>query len=205
MGMFREKSMKRAVLYIHGKDGNAGEAKHYQPLFPDCDVIGVDYAAQTPWAAKAEFAKIFDAIAETYASVTIIANSIGAYFTMHALKDRPIERVYFISPVVDMEHLITDMMQWANVTEDELRDKKVIETAFGETLSWDYLCYVRQHPIVWKISTRILYGGNDNLTSYETMAQFADRIGASLTVMENGEHWFHTQEQMRFLDNWIRG
>ena len=21
--------------------------------------------------------------------------------------------------------------------------------------------------------------------------------------MENGEHWFHTDEQMKFLDNWI--
>ena len=27
---------------------------------------------------------------------------------------------------------------------------------------------------------------------------------AELTVMEDGEHWFHTGEQMRFLDDWIR-
>lgn len=27
---------------------------------------------------------------------------------------------------------------------------------------------------------------------------------AQLTVMQNGEHWFHTEEQMRFLDNWIK-
>ena len=33
---------------------------------------------------------------------------------------------------------------------------------------------------------------------------FARRIGASLTVMEDGEHWFHTDEQMRFLDGWIK-
>jgi len=26
---------------------------------------------------------------------------------------------------------------------------------------------------------------------------------AELTVMEEGEHWFHTDEQMRFLDNWV--
>jgi len=23
--------------------------------------------------------------------------------------------------------------------------------------------------------------------------------------MENGEHWFHTEEQLAFLDNWMRG
>jgi len=24
-----------------------------------------------------------------------------------------------------------------------------------------------------------------------------------VTVMEGGEHWFHTAEQMAFLDDWI--
>lgn len=57
-----------------------------------------------------------------------------------------------------MERLIADMMIWANVTEDELKEKKEIQTTFGETLSWDYLCYVRENPIIWKIPTHILYG-----------------------------------------------
>ena len=26
----------------------------------------------------------------------------------------------------------------------------------------------------------------------------------TLTVLEDGEHWFHTAQQMRFLDDWIR-
>ena len=92
---------------------------------------------------------------------------------------------------------------WANVTEDELCGKKEIQTDFGETLSWENLCYVREHPIVWTVPTHILYGENDNLTSYETISEFANRIKATLTVMKNGEHWFHTEEQMKFLDNWI--
>ncbi len=28
--------------------------------------------------------------------------------------------------------------------------------------------------------------------------------GATLTVMKGGEHWFHTEEEMNFLDEWIR-
>ena len=32
---------------------------------------------------------------------------------------------------------------------------------------------------------------------------FAEKTGAALTVMPGGEHWFHTDEQMRFLDDWI--
>ncbi len=31
------------------------------------------------------------------------------------------------------------------------------------------------------------------------MSSFAKKHNARLTVMENGEHWFHTEEQMKFL------
>lgn len=91
----------------------------------------------------------------------------------------------------------------ANITEDELREKKTIETPFGETLLWDYLCYVRNHQIQWNVPTEILYGGQDNLTDRKTITAFASIHGASFTVMENGEHWFHTPEQMDFWDSWI--
>ena len=29
-------------------------------------------------------------------------------------------------------------------------------------------------------------------------------IRARLTIMDGGEHWFHTERQTRFLDEWIR-
>lgn len=38
--------MDKAVIYIHGKGGNAEEAIHYKPLFSNCDVIGLDYTIQ---------------------------------------------------------------------------------------------------------------------------------------------------------------
>ncbi len=196
--------MDKAVIYLHGKGGNAAEAEHYKPLFSDCEVIGFDYRAETPWEAKEEFAAFFDAASKKYAAVSVIANSIGAFFAMNALDGKKIDAAYFISPVVDMERLILDMMTWAGVTERELREKQQIKTSFGETLSWQYLCYVREHPTAWGVPTHILYGSGDHLTSRETMSAFAEKTGASLTVMEGGEHWFHTEEQMRFLDDWIR-
>lgn len=196
--------MEKAIVYIHGKGGNAEEAAHYQQFFPDCDMIGFDYQAQTPWDAAEEYASYFDTLESRYGSIRIIANSIGAYFAMTALGDRQIERAFFISPVVDMEQLITDMMQWAGVTEEELKEKQTIGTSFGETLSYDYLDWVRQHPAEWTVPTSVLYGSRDNMQSESTILRFAERSHADLTIMENGEHWFHTEEQMQFLDEWLR-
>lgn len=196
--------MKELVIYVHGKGGNVEEAKHYYPIFHDSDVVGFDYISQNPWDAKIEFSEFFDLHSDGYNSVILIANSIGAFFTMSALAQKNISKALFISPIVDMEKLITDMMMWSNVTEDELQNKIEIPTEFGENLSWEYLCYVREHPIKWHIPTCILYGEKDNLTSKETIFEFAERIGAVLTVMEDGEHWFRTNAQMQFLDDWIR-
>ena len=115
-----------------------------------------------------------------------------------------IEKAYLISPIVNMERLILDMMQWANVTEEELKARGNIETAFGETLSWDYLCWVRSHPVAWNVPTRILYGSRDHLQSSGTIQAFAGQIGAEVTVMEDGEHWFHTKEQLAVLTEWTQ-
>ena len=196
--------MEKIVVYIHGKGGNAAESEHYAPLFANHDVVGFDYKAKTPYEAVAEFPIYFDTVCKNYKSVTIIANSIGAYYVMHTLAKKKIDRAFFISPVVNMEMLILTMMRRSNVTENELREKKEISTAFGETLSWKYLCYVREHPLTWEIPTDILYGKNDELVLYESILKFKNQIGATLTVMNNGEHWFHTKEQMNFLDTWIK-
>lgn len=193
----------KTVLYIHGKGGNASESTHYENLFPDCKVIGLDYKTFSPWETGKEIHEAVVSLKTEFESIILIANSIGAFFCMNANLNGLIEKAYFISPVVNMEKLICDMMQWANVTEAELEQRKIIPTDFGEELSWEYLCYVRAHPLNWKVPTSILYGEKDNLTSLETIRAFAEKQGASLTVMKGGEHWFHTEEEMKFLDEWI--
>lgn len=196
--------MKEIVVYIHGKGGSAEEAGHYKPLFPDSEVIGFNYRSKTPWAAREEFPAFFAGQRRRCSRLTLIAGSIGAFLAMSALDETLVDRAYFISPIVDMENLIGNMMQWANVTEQELAKKQEIATNFGETLSWRYLCYVREHLILWQVPTQILYGEHDNLTSMETVSAFARQHCAKLTVMPGGEHWFHTVAQMNFLDDWLK-
>ena len=166
-------------------------------------MIGLDYKTSTPWETEKEIHAAVEKLKTEYDSVILIANSIGAFFSMNAEIDSLIEKAFFISPIIDMEKLIADMMTWANVTEDELKSRGMISTSFGEDLSWEYLCYVREHPFKWNVPTEILYGSRDELTSYNTISAFAENHCANLTVMENGGHWFHTDEQMRFVDAWI--
>ena len=195
----------KAVLYVHGKGGNAAEAAFYEAIFPECDVMGFDYKAETPWESIGEFQAEAKRLLSEYDSVILVANSIGAYFSMLSLADMPIEKAYFISPIANMEKLICDMMHWAGVTEDELQEKGIIATDFGEDLFWGYLTWVRSHPVSWHIPTEILYGSEDNLQSMDTVKAFAAGCGAGLTVMEHGEHWFHTEEQLQFLREWLVG
>ena len=202
--MKKEKAASTIVVYIHGKGGSAGEAEHYRPLFPDCDVVGLEYRGSAPWDAGREIEKEIRALKAGYDSIILIANSIGAYFSMNADIDDLIEKAFFISPVVDMEKLIAGMMSRAGVTEATLRSRKTIQTSSGEELSWDYLSYVREHPVEWNAPTEILYGSEDALTDCGTIRSFSLERGAGLTVMEGGEHWFHTEEQLRFLDDWIK-
>ena len=165
--------MKNLVLYLHGKGGSARESEHYKPLFPGCQVLGLDYRGAVPWEAGPEIRAAVEKFKKEYDRITLAANSIGAWFAMAAGIGELIERAYFISPIVDMERLILDMLGWAGASEEELRAKGEIPTAFGETLSWDYLSYVRQHPLRWGAPTRILCGSGDSLTSRETLEAFA--------------------------------
>ena len=196
--------MKNVVIYIHGKYGTVEEAEYYKKFFNEADIIGFEYISEYPWDFQKEFSNFINNIYTKYKKISIIANSIGAYFTMLSLTNKNIEKAFFISPIVDMEKLITDMMVSENITEEELYKKKKIKTSFGEILSWDYLTFARKNPIEWNIPTYILYGENDDLTSYETILNFTNKSKANLTIMKGGEHWFHTDEQIEFLNNWIK-
>ena len=197
--------MKQAILYLHGKGGSADEAEFYKPFFAGADVIGVDYRDTTPWEAAEDILSAYRWVAKQYDSVGIVANSIGAYFGMLALGGVDIEHAYFISPVVDLERLILDLMAWSNVSENELAEKKIIVTPnWTEPLSWAYLSYVREHPIAWHTPTDILYGEKDVLIPFDAVSAFVKRTGANITIMKNGEHWFHTDEQIKFHDMWLK-
>lgn len=207
---------RKVYLYVHGKNGSKEEALDFAELACPAgyQVLAVDLPEHgerkgsseklLPWVVIPELQFICQYAKVHWRSVSLRTASIGAWLSMMALQDKELKQALFVSPVVDMEDLITNMMQWAGVTEAQLQQAGEIPTTFGETLSWKYLCWVREHPLQWHTPTQVLYGEKDNLTSRAVLEQFKQRTGAHLTIMEEGEHWFHTELQLAVLQEWER-
>lgn len=205
---------RKVYLYVHGKNGCKEEAERF--AYTACEagwqVLAIDLPEHgarrsgpeklLPWTVIPEIQAVYTRMKPVWAHIRLYGVSIGAWLTMQALQNDAPEKALFVSPVVDMENVITNMMQWANITEEQLKQAGEISTSFGETLSWEYLCWVREHPLRWKVPTQVLYGDKDDLTSRMVIERFRQQSGAHLTIMEGGEHWFHTPVQMAVLQSW---
>ena len=129
---------------------------------------------------------------------------MGCYFSLLAYRDVSLEQCLFLSPVLNMERIINNMMRWFNISEERLKEEKEIKTPTGQTLYWDYCCYVKSHPIdTWDKPTAILYGSNDNICEFDVVCEFVTIYHCKLQVLEHGEHYFHTEEQLQYFRQWL--
>ena len=148
--------------------------------------------------------QVIEYVKENYTEINLWACSMGTYFSLLAYKDENINRCLFLSPVVNMKVIIDNMMVWSNTTENELEEKQEIKTDFGQTLYWDYYKYVKENPIIkWNKQTHILYGNKDNMQEQNIIKDFSDKFNCELSILENGEHYFHTEEQLDYYKNWL--
>lgn len=206
---------QKLYLYVHGQGGNKEEAAGFAAAAcaAGWQVLSIDLPghgarprqpdAFDPWHAVPELQQVMAWARPRWGPIALRATSIGAWFSMLAFAEQPLARCLFVSPVLDMERLIRNMMQWAGVSPAQLEKEGAIPTEFGQTLSWEYLLYAQAHPITrWASPTFILYAGGDGLTERGVVDDFCARFGCGLAVMEEGEHWFHTPEQLRVLARW---
>lgn len=214
--VYGEKS-DQVYLFIHGQGGNKEEAESFAEIVSQkgWQVLSIDLPEHGerkneadrfyPWIIVPELLSVWNYMDSQWKRIALRANSIGAWYSMLAFQDKHIVKSLFVSPILDMEHLISNMMKWAGVTKEELEAKKIIPTTFGQTLSWEYYLYAKEHPITkWNSETKLLYGSNDNLTERYVIDEFVRRFCCDLTVMENAEHWFHTDEQLAVLNDWVK-
>ncbi len=201
-------------LYVHGKHGRKEEAaaladivcpKGWQVLGIDlpCDSAQTEGDELVPWQVVPALRAVMDYVRGRWTRVALYAVSIGAWFSLLAFADARLENCLLVAPIVDMARLIEGRMAAAGVCADELRARGTIETASGQALSWRYYSYTQAHPVTqWPHPTAILYPGQDELTDRDTVASFAGCFGCEVTVLEDGAHWLHTDEQLAFLRAW---
>ncbi|MBP1044818.1 alpha/beta hydrolase [Enterococcus sp. BWM-S5] len=210
------RSAEKVFLFVHGQSGNKEEAEQFAAVAAEkgWQVLSIDLPEHgerkaesgfVPWIVVPELQLVWQYIETHWQRFGLRGNSIGVWFSLLALRDKEIEQSLFVSPILDMEQLIRKMMRWADVSEEQLETEKIIQTDFGQELSWEYLTFARQNQInKWKSPSAILYGDQDNLTDHETITAFSLKFQCDLTVMEDGEHWFHTMDQLIFLTNWLK-
>lgn len=211
-----EKSEK-IYVFVHGKLSCKEEAeafarracpKGYQVISFDLPEHGErsnqqQYACN-PWNGLHDLTVIVEYIEKQWSELNLVAFSLGAYFSLLAFKDLFIKKCLFVSPILNMEHLIKNMMLWFEVDEEVLEEMKEIPTPMGETLSLEYYTYVKEHPIVkWDIPTKILYGQKDHLMERETVDTFTKKFQCELTVLQDGGHSFNTPEHALFMEEWL--
>ena len=213
-----EKSNK-VFIAVHGNMSNKEDeaikilaekatSKGYQVLSFDLPEHGerkdnTNYLCKVQNCVK-DLKQIIEYAKKNYVEIYLWACSMGAYFSLLAYTDEDIKQCVFLSPVVNMKVIIDNMMLWSNTTEKELEEKQEIKTDFGQTLYWDYYKYVKENPIVnWNKKIHILYGNKDNLQDENIIKFFCNRFKCDLSILENGEHFFHTEEQLAYYKNWL--
>lgn len=218
--LWGEKS-ERLFIAVHGNMSNkedtvieilAEEAikKGYQVLSFDLPEHGERKSDRDRTPCKVQFCVSDLSVIMNYAKehskeISLFACSMGAYFSLLAYQNDILKKALFLSPVVNMERIIENMMTWFNVTPDRLQKEMTIETPIGQKLYWDYYCYVKQHPInIWNADTDIMYGAKDELCEFETINYFVKKYCCGLEVVEAGEHYFHTKEQLNAFRHWLK-
>ncbi|MDF2510138.1 MAG: alpha/beta superfamily hydrolase [Herbinix sp.] len=209
-----EKSNK-AYIFVHGKMSNKESAeafaaiaasKGYQTISFDlpehgeradqddsCDIIN----------GITDLTHIGDYVFRNWDTVSLFGCSLGAFFSLHAYREKHFENCLFHSPIVNMEYLIQQMFLWFHISEEDLRAQGKIPTPI-DTMSWLYYTYVKEHPIVkWTSPTHILYGAMDNLQSRKIIDDFCDKFNCQLTVSENSEHPFMEECDKTIVEAWM--
>ncbi len=147
---------------------------------------------------------IGDYVFSNWKEVSLYACSLGAFFSLNAYNTRKLKKCLFQSPILDMEYLIKQMMVWFDISEERLEREKEIDTPI-DIMTWNYYQYVKEHPVLkWNIETHILFAGRDNLHSLKIMKDFTDNFNCVLTVSENSEHPFMSEEDGPIVEQWLK-
>ncbi|MGL4773558.1 MAG: alpha/beta hydrolase [Clostridium sp.] len=206
----------KVYIYVHGKMGCKENAEHfaekantkgYQVISFDLPEHGErkneDYPIMV-WNGVKDLKIISNYVTNNWKEISLFGCSLGAYFSLLAYKDLNLKKSLLQCPVLNMEKLISNMMMWFNITEEQLKKEKAISTPMGETLYWDYWTYTKENPVEgWEHQTYIFYPSEDNLTERSVVDEFVNTHRANLKVLHGAEHYFTEEKYLKELDVWV--
>ncbi|MDO5291980.1 MAG: alpha/beta hydrolase [bacterium] len=208
---------EKAFIFVHGKMSYKESAeefailaqqKGYQTISFDLPEHGEraeekNYPCDI-WNGVNDLNQIAEYAFNRWNTLSLYACSLGAHFALYAYKDRSFLSCLFQSPILDMEYLIHQMFRWFHLSEEILRERRIIQTPF-HVMSWDYFMYVKDHPIVkWDVPTNILYGTRDTMQSRELVEEFSEKFHCKLNVIENGSHGFAKEQDLPLAHEWLK-
>lgn len=173
-------------LFVHGLHGNKEESVAFAKVavLLGYQVLGIDLPLnRKPVEVLPLLCEVRNYLYRNWKRVSIRANSIGAWFSLLSFQERQVEQALFVSPLLDMRKFIEEQ----------------------PTREEDYYSWVLEHPVNrWNTPTFILRPEVDPVVSDESTRDFIRQHNCHVTLMKEGEHWFHTPEQLSFLRDWER-
>lgn len=191
---------RRVLLVVHGAQGDKRDplvsevaevatAHGYQVVSVDLPGHGdrTDAERLVPWAYAPELRAVHAALcAGARRPVALAACSLGAYFALQALADRPVARALLMSPLVDMAAYIRRKLREQGLSEHQLRSAGTIALPQGQPLSREYFSYACSHPVRWRHPTRVLWGRHDDVVPRQDIDRFAGASHAEVTTLDAG-------------------
>ena len=178
-----EKSEK-IFLFVHGLHGRKEEALAFAEVAvpKGYQVFSIDLPVERkPWEVMPLLNEVRDYLYENWKNVSVRANSIGSWFSLLSFQNKKVDQAMLVSPILDMKKYIELMPH----RED------------------DYYEWVVNKPIThWDTPTFILRPEVDLIVSKETGRDFISQHQCQVTIMPDGEHWFHTPNQLAYLKAW---
>lgn len=113
----------RVFMYIHGQGGSKEEAEIIAPTICNrgWQLLSLDLPGHgertdesgnfVPWRVVPELSEILKFAKEQWTEIALYANSIGAWFSILSFTSEEFSQCLFVSPVLDMRRLISDMMR----------------------------------------------------------------------------------------------
>ena len=205
------------VVAVHGNQSNREDrpievlaevacARGWQVLSYDLPEHGTRKGDPAPCRFAECVSELVDIVRfarERWTRAALFGVSMGASFALLGGGEL-LDRAWFLSPVTDMLGLTRGMMAAFGVSEAELEEKQAVPTPIGQTIYWEDFCFLSENPVRdWPVRTDILCGEQDDASGTASIRAFAERFGCALEVVPGAGHYFHTEGQMRRLQEWL--